>query len=88
VDAAVLLCNPIAAELALDVAELLAATARAEARMRDEGIEGKAVTPYLLRTLAEETDGRSLGANLALLEGNARLAAQVAVALSEATSGR
>jgi pseudouridine-5'-phosphate glycosidase len=88
VDAAVLLCNPIPAELALDVGELLAATARAQSRMHDDGIEGKAVTPYLLRTLAEETDGRSLEANLALLEGNARLAAQVAVALSAATSGR
>jgi pseudouridine-5'-phosphate glycosidase len=88
VDAAVLLCNPIAAELALDADELLAATARAQARMSDEGIEGKAVTPYLLGTLAEETNGRSLEANLALLEGNARLAAQIAVALSGATSGR
>jgi pseudouridine-5'-phosphate glycosidase len=88
VDAAVLLCSPIPADLALDVDELLAATARAQARMHDDRIEGKAVTPYLLRTLAEETDGRSLEANLALLEGNARLAAQVAVALSAATSGR
>jgi pseudouridylate synthase len=88
VDAAVLLCSPIPADLALDVDELLAATARAQSRMHDDRIEGKAVTPYLLRTLAEETDGRSLEANLALLEGNARLAAQVAVALSAATSGR
>jgi pseudouridine-5'-phosphate glycosidase len=88
VDAAVLLCNPIAADLAFDVDELLALTARAQARMSGDGIEGKAVTPYLLRRLAEETDGRSLEANLALLEGNARLAAQVAVALSAATSGR
>jgi pseudouridine-5'-phosphate glycosidase len=88
VEAAVLLCSPIPADLALDVDELLAATARAQARMHDDGIDGKAVTPYLLRTLAEETDGRSLEANLALLEGNARLAAQVAVALSAATSGR
>jgi pseudouridylate synthase len=88
VDAAVLLCSPIPADLALGVDELLAATARAQARMHDDRIEGKAVTPFLLRTLAEETDGRSLEANLALLEGNARLAAQVAVALSAATSGR
>jgi pseudouridylate synthase len=88
VDAAVLLCNPVAADLALDVDELLALTARAQARMSGDGIEGKAVTPYLLGRLAEETDGGSLEANLALLEGNARLAAQVAVALSVATSGR
>ncbi len=88
VDAAVLLCNPVAVELALDVDELLAASARAQTRMQDDGIGGKAVTPYLLRELAEETDGRSLEANLALLEGNARLAAEVALALSAATSER
>jgi pseudouridylate synthase len=31
------------------------------------------------------TDGRSLKANIALVENNARLAAKIAVALSEAT---
>lgn len=88
VGAAVLLCNPIAAEHALDPDELLAATHRAEERMRDAGVGGKAVTPFLLAALAEETDGRSLEANLVLLEDNARLAAEVAVALSAARSGR
>ena len=87
-NAAVLLCNPIAAEHALDPDDLLAATRRAEERMRDAGVEGKAVTPFLLAGLAEETAGRSLEANLVLLEDNARLAADVAVALSAARSGR
>jgi pseudouridine-5'-phosphate glycosidase len=44
-------------------------------------IEGKAVTPFLLGELAARTKGRSLKANLALLENNARFAAQLAVAL-------
>ena len=43
---------------------------------------GKAVTPFLLWCLAEETGGASLEANLALLESNAALAAEVAVARS------
>jgi pseudouridine-5'-phosphate glycosidase len=85
---AVLLCNPIAFEHAMDPEELLAATARAQARLQAAGIDGKAVTPYLLTALAQETQGRSLEANLVLLEANARLAAQVAAALSAATSGR
>ena len=88
VDAAVLLCNPIAAEHALDPDELVAATHRAEGRMRDAGVGGKDVTPFLLRALAEETDGRSLDANLVLLEDNARLAARVAAELSATRSGR
>jgi pseudouridine-5'-phosphate glycosidase len=43
-------------------------------------VTGKAVTPFLLAALAEETGGRSLEANLALLEDNARVAAGTAVA--------
>ena len=46
------------------------------------GAFGKARTPFLLAALAQLTDGRSLEANLALLEDNARVAAQVANALT------
>jgi pseudouridine-5'-phosphate glycosidase len=46
-----------------------------------DGVTGKALTPYLLACLAEVTGGRSVEANLALLESNAALAAEVAVAL-------
>jgi pseudouridine-5'-phosphate glycosidase len=88
VEAAIVLCNPIPSEHALDHDELIAATARAETRMAEAGVAGKQVTPFLLRELAEETDGRSLDANLVLLEDNARLAAEVAVAISAARSER
>jgi pseudouridine-5'-phosphate glycosidase len=87
-DAAILVCNPIAPDHALDTDEVLAATDRAHARMVEDGVVGKAVTPYLLRTLSDETDGRSLEANLVLLGDNARLAGRVAAALSAARSGR
>lgn len=79
---AILLCNPVPEGFGMDPGDLMAATGRAQARMVAEGVRGKAVTPFLLAALAEETDGRSLEANLALLEANARLAAQVAVALA------
>ncbi len=46
-------------------------------------IHGKAVTPFLLAELSRRTKGKSLTANLALLENNARFAAKVAVALGE-----
>jgi pseudouridine-5'-phosphate glycosidase len=48
------------------------------------GIRGKAVTPFLLSCVAARTDGSSLEANLALLESNARLAGEVAVAAAVA----
>lgn len=57
--------------------EIEAAVRDAEAR----GIRGPALTPYLLARLAEQTDGRSLRANRALLVQNARIAARIARAL-------
>jgi pseudouridine-5'-phosphate glycosidase len=84
-DAAIVLCNPAPAASALELDELVAASGRAQARLEAATITGKAVTPFLLAALAEETDGRSLEANLDLLEDNARLAGEVAV--SAARSG-
>jgi pseudouridylate synthase len=78
----VLLCNPIPEAYAMDPLEVAAAAAEAEARAEREGVQGKARTPFLLATLAELTDGRSLEANLALLEDNARVAGLVAASLA------
>ncbi len=83
----VLLCNPVPVEHAMDADEVARATREAEARAERAGVRGKARTPFLLSALAELTDGRSLEANLALLQDNARLAGEVAVGLSAARSG-
>ena len=50
---------------------------------RTAGVHGAAVTPFLLAAVERATEGRSLAANLALLEANAGLAAAIAVALAE-----
>jgi pseudouridine-5'-phosphate glycosidase len=84
VRSAIVLCNPVPAAYAMDAGAVAEAVRRAEARAEREGVRGKAVTPFLLSALAEETGGASLEANLALLESNARLAAEVAVALAAA----
>jgi pseudouridylate synthase len=47
-----------------------------------EDVRGSALTPFLLAAVERETAGRSLGANLALLEANAMLAAEIAKALT------
>lgn len=44
----------------------------------EQGITGKRLTPFLLNRLAELTEGRTIESNLALLENNARIAAQLA----------
>lgn len=46
------------------------------------GVRGAALTPWLLERVRALTDGRSLTANVALVTANARLAADVAIALS------
>lgn len=51
-------------------------------KAKSEGITGKDVTPYVLGTILELTDGRSLDTNIALVRNNARLAAKIAVALA------
>jgi pseudouridine-5'-phosphate glycosidase len=83
----VLLCNPVPEAHAMDADEVAAAATEAEARAEREGVHGKARTPFLLTALAELTGGRSLDANLALLEDNARVAGEIAAALSAARSG-
>jgi pseudouridine-5'-phosphate glycosidase len=84
--AAVLLCNPIPERFAMDAGVVEEAVRACERIAEREGVRGKAVTPHLLSCLSERTDGESLEANLALLESNARLAGEVAVAASAARS--
>jgi pseudouridine-5'-phosphate glycosidase len=70
---------PTDAEVPRDVVE--AAITKAIAEADDQGLRGKAVTPFLLRRVSELTGGASLRANLALLVQNAKVAAQLARAL-------
>jgi pseudouridine-5'-phosphate glycosidase len=72
---------PPAAE-ALDARQVEEAVTAALARARRDGIRGAALTPALLAAVQDATGGRSLRTNLALLEANAALAADVAVALA------
>jgi pseudouridine-5'-phosphate glycosidase len=72
---------PAAAEVPAFILESTTSAALHEARAR--GIEGSATTPFLLKWLARETAGASLKANVALLENNAAIATQIAIALKD-----
>jgi pseudouridine-5'-phosphate glycosidase len=78
---AVVLAQSVPAAAAVDHETMEAALAAAIAAAEARGITGKAVTPFLLDQIRSATAGRSLDANLALIAANARLAAEVAVAL-------
>lgn len=55
---------------------------------RKKKIRGKAVTPFLLSGMAKLTKGRSLTANLSLLENNARFAAKLSIEYSRLKKAR
>jgi pseudouridine-5'-phosphate glycosidase len=82
---AVVVANPIPGEFEIAASEIEPAIASAICDARGKGIEGKALTPFLLARLAEITGGRSLAANIALAENNAQLAAEIAVAYADLT---
>ncbi|MCY3715483.1 MAG: pseudouridine-5'-phosphate glycosidase [Chloroflexi bacterium] len=77
-----LVVAPVPADAALDGAVAEAAIARATDEALAEGVAGKDITPYVLRRVSELTAGESMRANIALLLNNARIAGQIAVALS------
>jgi pseudouridine-5'-phosphate glycosidase len=79
--AGVVLARPVPREAALDPGLWHSAFQEAERRRLASGVQGPAITPWLLSQLAELTGGASLRANQALIEANALLAAQVACAL-------
>jgi pseudouridylate synthase len=76
-----LLCVPVPPEVALERGEVESAVKRAIADADRTGVRGAELTPFLLKALGEATNYRALDANVALLRANARVAAQLALAL-------
>ncbi|HYW50932.1 MAG TPA: pseudouridine-5'-phosphate glycosidase [Gemmatimonadaceae bacterium] len=79
---ALLVVQPPPADAALDQALVDAAVSDAVRDAAMQGVTGAALTPFLLGAVLSATGGRSVPTNLALLEANAALAAQVSVALA------
>ena len=82
ISSGLLIANPPPPELALENDDAEGAIQQAIEKAQSENISGPAVTPYLLDRVAGDTAGRSLKANQALLEANAKIGAQIARSLS------
>jgi pseudouridine-5'-phosphate glycosidase len=80
---ALLVVQPPPAAAALDAGLVEEAVSTALTAAATAGVSGAALTPFLLAEVERATGGRSLAANLALLEANAALAAEIAVALAD-----
>ncbi len=76
----VLVANPVAEADEIPAAEIAAHIDEAVADAGRRGIVAKGVTPFILSRMLELTEGRSLRTNVALILGNARLAAEIAAA--------
>ena len=77
-----LVCVPLPAQAALSREEAESAIAQAVADSEAAHVHGPAATPFVLARVAALTGGRSVTANLALIENNARVAASIAGALA------
>ena len=82
VRSALLVANPIAVEQQLHPAEHERVLAEGLELAREQGVTGKAVTPFLLDHLHRATDGRSLEVNVAVARANAAVAGSIAAAWS------
>lgn len=79
---AVLVCQPLPPEDEIPAEKINGFIEQVRREASGQGIHGQPLTPFLLARLADLTGGESLRTNLALLLNNARLAAQIACALS------
>lgn len=79
----ILLTVPIPEEFEISRDEMEDMILRAVDLAEKNSIRGKELTPNLLSYLSEASGGRTLTANIALLQNNAKIAAKIAVALAE-----
>lgn len=76
-----LVANPVPQHDEIPADEMAGYIEAAQKAAQTQHVTGKAVTPFLLSKIVELTGGRSLKTNIALVENNARLAAQIAKSL-------
>ena len=79
---ALLIANPLPTALQLDPGVLDVALGEALTVAAEQGIRGKAVSPFLLDRIQQVTGGASVEVNLAIARGNIELAGQIASAWS------
>lgn len=82
IDGGVLIANPVPSESEIPRPEMSKLIDQAVRESQEQGIHGKAVTPWLLGRIVELSNGKSLKTNQALIKNNARLAGELACALS------
>ncbi|MGI8788553.1 MAG: pseudouridine-5'-phosphate glycosidase [Pyrinomonadaceae bacterium] len=80
---AILLTVPVPEKYEIERGELEKILAESLKLADKNKISGKEITPFLLAQMSEKSAGKTLAANIALLENNARIAAQIAVEIAK-----
>ena len=78
-----LLCCPIPEEHSIDHESIETVIEQALSECEANGVRGKEVTPYVLERVNQLTSGKSLQANIALIENNASIGSKISVELSK-----
>ncbi len=78
---AILLTVPVPENFEIEREELEKLLAESLKLADEKSISGKEITPFLLAQMSEKSAGKTLAANISLLENNAKIAAKIAVAL-------
>ncbi len=81
-EGATLVCVPVPEDAEIPGDSLREVLDEALSEAEKKRIIGRELTPFLLSRMAERSSGATLRANIALLENNARVAAQIALALT------
>ena len=77
----VLIANPVPTEFEMNIEAIEQHILKALEAANQQHVKGKEVTPFILKYIADHTQGESLETNIALIKNNARVAAEIAVAL-------
>ena len=85
ISSALLVTVPVPEEFEVPAEQLQATLGEALARAERNQVRGRELTPFLLSEMAQRSGGATLRANIALLENNARVAAEIAHALARFT---
>jgi pseudouridylate synthase len=78
---AILVAAPVPPAFEIDSDELEKILRDALELAAEKNVRGKEITPFLLAQMSERSAGKTLAANIALLENNAKIAAQIAASL-------
>ncbi|HEX8286533.1 MAG TPA: pseudouridine-5'-phosphate glycosidase [Pyrinomonadaceae bacterium] len=79
----ILITVPVPAEFEIALDELENILSESLALANEKNIKGKEITPFLLAQMAKKSEGKTLTANISLIENNAKIAALIAVQLSK-----